>query len=150
MFRSPKVLLFIIVLFALTVFTLWFLATLRGGQPPAAPALGDQEMLGQGVNAVLICNEECLGRGQCGFLAEDDNPVVLLSLSEPRVANHDHYLPDRALVAIVGFDQRDLRQLGGEAAGSQFPMNFYLVNPIEAPGQGGWVAGWCVQEFQEN
>ncbi len=94
----------------------------------------DQTLSGQ---AVLVCNQDCLDRAQCGLSEQVE--TVLLNSTGAATRNHDMAIPAGTAVNIDRQEMHPVIQLSDQASAR---VPFYLV---EMPEVGfGWVAGWCV------
>ncbi len=113
------------------------LAACRNNEPPPPPAVGEA--------ALVVCDDACSARGQCGTLATSAQ-VVLANQGGPAVTLHDTYFLNQAAVTVEElFDRAVLPAENGEPVADQsqaFNHTFFRVR--DAAGVTAWVAGWCV------
>jgi hypothetical protein len=119
----------------LALLLLLLLAGCRRGA--AEPQRGDLAVLAG--SAVLVCNQECADRGQCGSSVERGQ-VVLLSSWGPSAEDYDMAISSDTPVMIV----TRLEEIAVDVMTEQdFLLPYYMV---EVPERGvGWVAGWCLR-----
>ena len=103
--------------------------------PPAILRGHETQLVGQ---SLLVCNDICASRGQCGTL-DNQQKVVLLSFPEPALSNYNLLAPDRTVVTI---SNNQSRQVVDSIATYELP--FYEVQ-LDT-GEWGWVAGWCIEQ----
>lgn len=88
----------------------------------------------------LRCTDVCADRGQCG-VAADQNDRVLLSTISPAVSNHD-------LLALPGtratIQETIVQSLVNESTQRPLSHPFHRVLFEDGTGTQGWVAEWCV------
>ena len=97
----------------------------------------DQPLVGQGI---LVCTPACSDRAQCGFL-NDQDPVILVSRTEPRTAGHDAFAAQGTIADILEMQSVTLQN---NATAEQFQAPFYRIRTADI--ESGWVAGWCIQQ----
>ncbi len=144
MIRSSILLL----LFALTLGSLAACGVIGGGL-----RTGDDvaNPFGEGDSAFVVCNEGCLGQGQCGQTNSNGTEVqvVLVNPGNPATRGHGAFVQANQAVTVMETRQMNMkRDLTGEA----FPMNFYRVRYAPASGQQveGWTHGMCVANRAAN
>ena len=101
----------------------------------------ESDMLTSG-EVIVICNDECYDRGQCG-LDEQGSELVLMSSSSPALENHDRAIQSDSPVTIIGEEIRSAILL---SSNTEIDAQFYQVAFSE--GGQGWVAGWCLEPKQ--
>lgn len=113
------------------------LVACRDNQAPPPLTVGEA--------AVLVCDDTCSARGQCGTL-QTSAEVVLANQGGPAVTLHDSYFPDQSPVTVEElFDRAVLPAENGVPIADQsqaFSHTFYRVR--DGAGLTAWVAGWCV------
>jgi hypothetical protein len=89
-------------------------------------------------DAVLVCSESCLQRGQCG--QTEESWVVVLSSAGPATTDHDRTLAVDSGVTIAQNQMALVENVSGPS--TPWREAFYQV---ATPGQEpAWVAGWCI------
>jgi hypothetical protein len=89
---------------------------------------------------MVVCNEACASRGQCGQAA-DGRLLVLGHPDRPVVREHGMIFEHETAVFFVNTREETLQVV---STTEQFSHTFYLVTRPEDR-RSGWVAGWCVQ-----
>ncbi|MFO7536681.1 MAG: hypothetical protein R6X32_01325 [Chloroflexota bacterium] len=87
----------------------------------------------------VVCNEECVQRGQCGQ-NEGGEWVVLGHTDSPHTDNHNILFSANQQVFVSQIQDRQLEII---QSGQQLSLQFYYVN-LPDQSKAGWVAGWCV------
>jgi len=88
----------------------------------------------------LVCGTACLSQGQCGTTT-DGRTVILAHNIQPATRDHNVILANDSTINILQQQTHNVQ----DAAGSQFSLNFFLVQPAEG-GPSSWVAGSCVNQ----
>ncbi len=107
----------------------------RGSEPP--PAEGAALVAGQ--QASLVCSQSCADRGQCGYLLNNSQPVILAYSEGPALENPQMIFPADTVLPLLGVKDVLLQVA---ATNEQFTHPFYFIQ--RSDGAAGWIAGWCV------
>lgn len=132
----------------LLVWGLWilFAAIVAAGAFFAWRTLRGQEAPAAGTAVILVCNQTCADRAQCGTTMQSPEvPVILAGSNAPAVEpdQHDLFFPNRAQAEV----RETMTVTLEEGDGTRFDHPFSRVeyrNPLNDI-VSGWVPDWCIE-----